>query len=110
MLSAYQVILVILLILAEFKRERPRLYFDFLDNKFGRGGMIIFIGLLILESSQAVIIIIALVVLAIGLLSMIAGWSQGPDGINSTNAKTSENSQPSPSKKDREPAAPVSQA
>jgi hypothetical protein len=106
-LAFYQLVFIALLVAAEFKKERPRLYFDFLDNKFGRGGTIIFTQLLIIESGKAVIIILGLVVLAIGLISVVAGWTQGPDGINS-GAKTTESSNPSPNKADREPAAPSS--
>ena len=110
LLSFYQVVLISLLAAAEFKRERPRLYLDFLDNKFGRAGTIIFIELVMLDTRKAAIIIMAIVIFAIGVFGLVAGWSQGPDGIKSgANNKTSEGSQPSPSKKaDRESAAPSS--
>jgi hypothetical protein len=74
--------------------------------------MIIFTEMLIMESRTAIIILIGLVVLAIGLLGLIAGWSQGPDGINSgkRSEAASTESNPSPSKTDKLPAAPASQA
>jgi hypothetical protein len=79
-LSFYQVIFIGLLVAAEFKKEKPRLYFDFLDDKFGRGCLIIFLMLLIFENNKWVIVILGVVVLAIGLIGIIAGWSQPRDG------------------------------
>ena len=79
-LSFYQVIFIGLLVAAEFKKEKPRLYFDFLDDKFGRGCLIIFLMLLIFENNKWVIVILGIVVLLIGLIGIIAGWSQPRDG------------------------------
>jgi hypothetical protein len=49
-LTIYLLIFIGLIVAAEFKREKPRLYFDFLDSKFGRGSFIAFTQLLILET------------------------------------------------------------
>jgi hypothetical protein len=47
-LSIYLLIFIGLLVAAEFKREKPRLYFSYLDNQFGRSLFITFTQLLIL--------------------------------------------------------------
>lgn len=104
-LAVYQVIFIALLVAAEFKMERPRLYFGFLDNKFGRGGLIVFTELLIIGGTDAIIIILGIVVLVIGVFGMVVGWSQGPDGKNAGVPAQA----PKQSKKDNEPAAPSSQ-
>ena len=68
--------------MADFKLERPRLYFDFLDGKVGRSSFIAFTMLLILEVSGAAEIILAIIVFALSLLGIIAGWGEGGDGIH----------------------------
>ena len=47
-LSIYLLIFIGLIVAAEFKQEKPRLYFDFLDTQFGRSLFIAFTQLLIL--------------------------------------------------------------
>ena len=47
-LSIYLLIFIGLIVAAEFKKEKPRLYFDFLDNQYGRSLFITFTQLLIL--------------------------------------------------------------
>jgi hypothetical protein len=47
-LSIYLLIFIALIVAAEFKKEKPRLYFDFLDTQFGRSLFITFTQLLIL--------------------------------------------------------------
>jgi hypothetical protein len=47
-LSIYLLIFIALIVAAEFKKEKPRLYFDFLDSQFGRSLFITFTQLLIL--------------------------------------------------------------
>lgn len=66
--------------MAEFKMAKPRLYLNFLDSKFGRGSLIIFIQLLIIESKKAVIIILGIIVLLIGVVGIVLGWNEGSDG------------------------------
>ena len=83
-LTIYQLIFLGLIIAAEFKAERPRLYFDFLDSKVGRSSFIGFTMLLILEVSGAAEIILGIIVLLMSLLGIVAGWSDGSDGINAT--------------------------
>ena len=99
-LTIYLLIFIGLIVAAEFKREKPRLYFDFLDRKFGRSSFIAFTQLLILETSGATEIILAIIVFSIALAGMAVGWGEGPDGINS--------SLPPSHKKERESAAPPS--
>ena len=81
-LSIYELIFIGLIIAAEFKSERPRLYFDFLDSKVGRGGFIAFTMLLILEVSLAAEIIMGIVVFVIALIGIISGWYEDSDGVN----------------------------
>ena len=52
-LTIYLLAFIGLLIAAEFKKEKPRLYFDFLDSQFGRSVFITFVQLLILDDSKA---------------------------------------------------------
>jgi hypothetical protein len=47
-LSIYLLIFIALIVAAEFKKDKPRLYFDFLDSQFGRSLFITFTQLLIL--------------------------------------------------------------
>ena len=81
-LTIYLLIFLCLIVAAEFKRERPRLYFDFLDSKRGRACFIAFTMLLILEVSGAAEIILGIVVFVIAILGAIAGWYEGRDGVN----------------------------
>ncbi len=83
-MSIYELIFLGLIIAAEFKFERPRLYFDFLDSKVGRASFIAFTMLLILEVSGAAEIILGIIVLLFALIGIIAGWDEGTDGVNST--------------------------
>ena len=85
-LSIYLLIFVGLLVAAEFKREKPRLYFDFLDSQFGRSVFISFSQLLILHSNSAVEIILSIIIFAISLLGMALSYDLPPDGINSGKA------------------------
>ena len=104
-LTVYLLIFIGLLIAAEFKREKPRLYFDFLDNQFGRSIFISFIQLLILDESKAQHIILSIIVFAISLLGILLGHGLPPDGINSGKV-------PPPAENKRDPkksAAPSSQ-
>jgi len=68
--------------MAEFRILFVRKYFNFLDKKIGRGFFIIFIGLLILEVHTALEIVLSIFILGIGLLNIIVGWGQPPDGKN----------------------------
>ena len=83
-LAIYQLIFIALLTAAEFKFELPRLLFDFLDNKLGRGCMIMFVDLLILDEHNAIIIILFILVFLIAILGMVAGWGKGSDGKKQT--------------------------
>ncbi len=80
-LAIYQIIFISLLVAAEFKLQRPRLYFDFLDSLYGRSSLIIFIELLIIDATNAAIIVIGLVVFLIAIIGIILGWEKGPDGV-----------------------------
>ena len=80
-LAIYQIIFISLLVAAEFKLQRPRLYFDFLDSLYGRSSLIIFIELLIIDATNAAIIVIGLVVFLIAIIGVILGWEKGPDGV-----------------------------
>lgn len=82
-LSIYLLIFIGLIVAAEFKKERPRLYFDFLDNQFGRSLFITFTQLLILQKSSAVEVILSIIIFAISLVGMFLGHDLPPDGINS---------------------------
>ena len=82
-LTIYLLMFIGLLVAAEFKKEKPRLYFDFLDSQFGRSVFITFTQLLILDDSKVTQIILSIVVFAISLLGMILGHGLPPDGINS---------------------------
>ena len=85
--------------------EKPRLYFDFLNDKFGRGGLIIFTSVLLLQG-RAVVIILAIVAIAIGFFGMLVGWNQGPDGKAPDLSKAQSNK----SRNEKESAAPSSAA
>ena len=90
-LSIYELLFIGLLVAAEFKAQRPRLYFDFLDSKIGRGGFIAFTMLLILEVSKAAEIILGIIVFSIALLGIIGGWGEGSDGVNAVPPSTTNN-------------------
>ncbi len=108
-LSIYLLIFIGLIVAAEFKKEKPRLYFDFLDNQFGRSLFITFTQLLILQKSSAVEVILSIIIFAVSLIGMFLGHDLPPDGINS--GKLDMPSSPSKGQqKDRQPAGPQSAA
>ena len=80
MLTAYLLLFIVILILAEFRNLRVRVYFDFLDHKWGRGWYILFIALLVLERNGSMEIGLSLIVMVIAVLNMIIGYNQGSDG------------------------------
>ena len=86
-LSIYIIIFVIILVLAEFRVQRIRKYFNFLDRKMGRGWFILFIGLLILEKVTALEIILGIFILLIAIINMIVGWGEPSDGKGETGTK-----------------------
>ena len=92
-LSIYLLIFIGLIVAAEFKKEKPRLYFDFLDSQFGRSLFITFTQLLILQKSSTVEIILSIVIFSISLLGICLGYDLGPDGINSITSGNKEISQ-----------------
>ena len=69
-----------MLVLAEFRVQRIRTYFDFLDTKWGRGWFILFIALLVLENDTALEICLSIATIIIALVNMVLGWNQGSDG------------------------------
>ena len=72
-LTIYLAIFLTLEILAEFKIQRVRTYFDFLDTKWGRGWFILFIALLVLEKETALEVILCILTIVIALLNMFVG-------------------------------------
>lgn len=74
-LSFYEVVGMTLLVMAEFKISRVRLYFDFLNTKTGRSAFIAFTELLIIDGTGAVIIIIGIIVFIMAFIGIIYGWT-----------------------------------
>ena len=87
-LSAYILIFITLLILAEFRVVIIRKYFNFLDRKMGRGWFLLFMGLLILEKVTALEIVLGIFILLIAVINMIVGWGEPSDGKNAPMKQT----------------------
>jgi hypothetical protein len=86
-LTIYLALFVILLVLAEFRVQKIRTYFDVLDSKWGRGWFILFIALLVLEVHTALEVILCILAILIALFNMLVGWNQGSDGKDAQQKK-----------------------
>lgn len=73
-LTVYLALFILILILAEFKIRFIRKYFNFLDRKIGRGFFIFFMGLLILDKTSALEIILGIFILLIAIINIGVGW------------------------------------
>lgn len=51
-------------------------YFNFLDSQFGKGLFLLFLTIMLCETSNAIDIIIGLVIIGIAVCNLIIGWSQ----------------------------------
>ena len=73
-LTIYLILFICLLVMAEFRITFVRRYFNFLDRKVGRGVFILFLGLLILDKTNALEIVLSIFIFLIAFINMIVGW------------------------------------
>ena len=111
LMTPFQFLFSIMLILAEVKVQKVRLYFNFLDSKRGRGFFISLITLTLFDDtykSHILLIIFSIVLMSIAFINEVVGWGVSSDNgapLFSKSASSGAGASASASARNKSPAS-----